>query len=57
MFKNLDELEIEIKQLKKELIETALAKGLNNCHTISCSQKLDKLITIYQKLTYQKQTI
>ena len=47
----LDELENRINQLKKELIQIALTTGLNSHETLCCSQKLDELITIYQKLT------
>jgi hypothetical protein len=44
-----------INHLKRELIRVAEAAGLNSYHTICCSQKLDELITIYQKLSYRKQ--
>ncbi|WP_256242109.1 Spo0E family sporulation regulatory protein-aspartic acid phosphatase [Bacillus sp. V3B] len=47
----IDELEDRIHQLKKELIQVALTTGLNSHDTLCCSQKLDELITIYQKLT------
>ena len=47
----IDELEERIKQLKKELILIAEETGLNSHDTLCCSQKLDELITIYQKLT------
>ena len=46
----IDELEDRIKQLKKELIQIAEETGLNSHDTLCCSQKLDELITIYQKL-------
>jgi|SRR4051812_33230024 stage 0 sporulation regulatory protein len=47
----IDELENRINQLKKELIQIALTTGLNSRETLCYSQKLDELITIYQKLT------
>ncbi|WP_256242078.1 Spo0E family sporulation regulatory protein-aspartic acid phosphatase [Bacillus sp. V3B] len=50
----IDELEDRINQLKKELIQVALTTGLNSHDTLCCSQKLDELITIYQKLSYEK---
>jgi stage 0 sporulation regulatory protein len=46
----IDELEHRINQLKKELIQITEATGLNSHDTLCCSQKLDQLITIYQKL-------
>ncbi|NEU31687.1 aspartyl-phosphate phosphatase Spo0E family protein [bacterium LRH843] len=49
MFVGMHELEAEINQQKEELIEIAEKTGLNSNATIHCSQKLDKLITIYQK--------
>jgi stage 0 sporulation regulatory protein len=47
-FTEVHELEDRINQLKEELIRIALTTGLNSHDTLSCSQKLDKLITIYQ---------
>ncbi|RFU64716.1 aspartyl-phosphate phosphatase Spo0E family protein [Peribacillus glennii] len=44
-----DQLEVRIKQLKKDLIRIVEATGLNSHETLNCSQKLDKLITDYQK--------
>ena len=46
-----NELEDRINQLKKELIQTALTTGLSSPDTLCCSQKLDELITTYQKIT------
>ena len=43
------ELENRINQLKKELIQVTEATGLNSHATLCCSQKLDELITLYQK--------
>lgn len=50
----LDEIEYRIKQLRKELIQIAEITGLNSREIIYCSQKLDQLITIYQKSSYKK---
>lgn len=49
MLKEVNELEDMIDHLKKELIQIAELTGLNSHQTISCSQKLDEHITIYQK--------
>ncbi|WP_298473016.1 aspartyl-phosphate phosphatase Spo0E family protein [uncultured Psychrobacillus sp.] len=38
------ELELNIKELRKILIETGIKKGLNHQETLKYSQKLDKLI-------------
>ncbi|KMY49973.1 aspartyl-phosphate phosphatase Spo0E family protein [Peribacillus loiseleuriae] len=54
IFIGLDEIEYRINQLKKELIQIAEITGLNSSETIYCSQKLDQLITIYQKSAYKK---
>ncbi|MDE3841102.1 sporulation stage 0, Spo0E-like regulatory phosphatase (plasmid) [Bacillus methanolicus] len=54
---SINELEERINQLKKELIQISEATGLNSYDTLYCSQKLDKLITMYQKqlqLSYKK---
>jgi stage 0 sporulation regulatory protein len=55
MFKEVNELEDMIDHLKKELIQIAELTGLNSHQTLSCSQKLDEHITIYQKSFYKKQ--
>lgn len=60
MFIQIDELEDRINQLKKELIQIVGETGLNSYNTICCSQKLDKLITIYQKhlkLSYKNRNL
>ncbi|UGB30556.1 aspartyl-phosphate phosphatase Spo0E family protein [Metabacillus sp. B2-18] len=44
-----DDLLMKINFLKIELIEVGLVIGLNHPITISLSQKLDKLISEYQK--------
>jgi hypothetical protein len=49
----IDELEDRINQLKKELSQIAEATSLNSHVSLCCSQKLDQLITVYQKL-YKK---
>ena len=46
----IDELDDRINQLKKELMQIAEETGLNSNDTICYSQKLDELITRYQKL-------
>jgi stage 0 sporulation regulatory protein len=56
IFIEIDELEHWIKQLRKEMIQAAEGTGLNSYRTIYYSQKLDQLITIYQKLSYKKET-
>ncbi|MEE3956156.1 aspartyl-phosphate phosphatase Spo0E family protein [Peribacillus frigoritolerans] len=38
------ELELNIKSLRKLLIETGVKKGLNHQETLEYSEKLDKLI-------------
>ena len=50
----IDDLEFRINELKKELIQIVERTGLNSRETIDCSQKLDKLITIYQESSYKK---
>jgi hypothetical protein len=50
-----DELEHRINQMRKNLILIAKETGLNSHDTLRYSQKLDELITIYQKK--EKQTI
>ncbi|MCM3653503.1 Spo0E family sporulation regulatory protein-aspartic acid phosphatase [Metabacillus litoralis] len=45
-----DKLEERINQMKKNLIQISKETGLNSYNTIYYSQKLDELITIYQKL-------
>ena len=49
----IDDLVDRINQQKKELIQIVEATGLNSPDTICCSQKLDQLITIYQKFYYK----
>lgn len=44
-----DELENRINQMRKNLITIAKETGLNSDDTLCYSQKLDELITIYQK--------
>ncbi|MCM3655511.1 Spo0E family sporulation regulatory protein-aspartic acid phosphatase [Metabacillus litoralis] len=45
----MEELEKEIDLLRIELIKIAKETGINSHDTLSYSQKLDELITIYQK--------
>jgi hypothetical protein len=56
-FIEIDEIEYRINQLRKELIQIAEASGFNSHESISCSQKLDQHIMIYQKLIYEKMKI
>ena len=49
MIMEIEEIEVQIKLLKIEMIQIAKTTGLNSQDTICCSQKLDQLITIYQK--------
>jgi stage 0 sporulation regulatory protein len=44
-----DELEDRINQIREKLIQIAKVTGLNSDDTLCYSQKLDELITIYQK--------
>jgi stage 0 sporulation regulatory protein len=55
-FTEKDRLEHMISQLRSEMIQSAAATGLNSHRTIYYSQKLDKLITIYQKHFYHMDT-
>jgi stage 0 sporulation regulatory protein len=50
----IDELVERINQQKKELIQIVEVTGLNSPDAICCSQKLDKLITIYQTFSYKE---
>ena len=47
---NVDELEYNINRMRKTLILIALETGLNSDDTLFYSQKLDELITMYQKI-------
>ncbi|PLT35610.1 aspartyl-phosphate phosphatase Spo0E family protein [Bacillus sp. V5-8f] len=49
LFRSNEKLEHRIKQLKKDLIRIVEATGLNSHETLSCSQQLDQLITVYQR--------
>ncbi|EIJ77592.1 hypothetical protein MGA3_17882 (plasmid) [Bacillus methanolicus MGA3] len=49
-----NELEERINQLKKELIKISEATSLNSYDTLYCSQRLDQLITMYQKQFFKK---
>ena len=50
MIAEVNELENRINQMKIILIRIAKTTGLNSHQTLYYSQKLDELITIYQKL-------
>lgn len=51
VYTEIDKLEHRIKKLRNEMIQSATATGKNSHRTIYYSQKLDKLIMIYQKET------
>ncbi|MBD1380977.1 aspartyl-phosphate phosphatase Spo0E family protein [Metabacillus arenae] len=55
IFIDIGELGDRINQLKKELNHIAEETGLNSLDTIFYSQKLDQLITIYQKLSIKNE--
>ncbi|WP_338451357.1 aspartyl-phosphate phosphatase Spo0E family protein [Niallia oryzisoli] len=55
-FTEKDRLEDRINYLRNEMLQSAAATGLNSHRTIYYSQKLDKLITIYQKHFYHMDT-
>lgn len=48
------ELCVKIKSLKIRMIKTSNEKGINHHLTIQISQKLDRLINEYMKLTQKK---
>jgi len=48
------ELCVKIKFLKTRMIKTSNEKGMNHHLTIQISQKLDRLINEYMKLTQKK---
>lgn len=50
MYLEVQKLEKKIKQMKNILIRIAEETGLNSYDTLCYSQKLDELITTYQKL-------
>ena len=50
MCKNISRLEDKISQTRIELMQIAEETGLNSEDTLQSSQKLDELITRYQKL-------
>lgn len=50
MVNEIERMEKQIQQLKRELTLKVELSGLNSQDTLCCSQQLDKLITIYQKL-------
>ncbi len=52
----IEELKEGIKQLRKEMIQTAAVTGLNSHKTLAISQKLDQLITRYQRLLFKKKS-
>jgi hypothetical protein len=54
MCKDLLKLEDMISQTRIELMQIAEETGLNSEDTLQSSQKLDELITRYQKLIMEK---
>lgn len=44
------ELLYKIEKTRQHMIETAKQKGFLNKETILCSQKLDNLLILYQKM-------
>ena len=48
-FIEIDDLELRIEKLRNKMIQTAVETGLSSNMTLYYSQKLDQLITIYQK--------
>jgi stage 0 sporulation regulatory protein len=54
MCKDLSKLEDMISQTRIELMQIAEETGLNSEDTLQSSQKLDELITRYQKLIMEK---
>ncbi|NSL53202.1 aspartyl-phosphate phosphatase Spo0E family protein [Calidifontibacillus erzurumensis] len=46
----IQKLEEQINKVKKELVLTVKETGLNSQQTLNCSQRLDALITAYQKM-------
>ena len=50
MCKNISRLEDKISEIETELMQIAEETGLNSEDTLLSSQKLDELITRYQKL-------
>ncbi|MCM3728846.1 aspartyl-phosphate phosphatase Spo0E family protein [Neobacillus cucumis] len=54
MVTEIKELEDQINQMRKILILIAEKTGLNSNDTLCCSQKLDELITMYQKSKNQQ---
>ena len=56
MCKDLSKLEDMISQTRIELMQIAEETGLNSEDTLQSSQKLDELITRYQKLIMESIT-
>jgi stage 0 sporulation regulatory protein len=54
MYKEISRLEDMISQTRIELIQIAEETGLNSDDTLLSSQRLDELITRYQKLIMEK---
>ena len=54
LFADIKDLEKKINQFKVILHQTVKKTGLNSLETVNCSQQLDQLILIHQKLSYEK---
>ncbi|WP_338448678.1 aspartyl-phosphate phosphatase Spo0E family protein [Niallia oryzisoli] len=54
MLMNTNVLKDTIDQMKKDLIRIAAKNGINSLDTLYFSQKLDKLIVIYQNCSFRK---
>lgn len=52
----IDELDSKINQMRRKLIQIAKETGFNSEDTLNYSQKLDVLITLYQKRKMNKIT-
>ncbi|WP_077211784.1 aspartyl-phosphate phosphatase Spo0E family protein [Bacillus dakarensis] len=48
------DLNKDIKDLRNQMIDSGLTKGLSHPETIKYSQKLDQLINIHQKFNQQE---
>lgn len=52
--KNKSELETEIKLMRERMIDCAKHYGLTDEKTIRCSQELDRLMLVYQRLFHEQ---
>ncbi|WP_342047281.1 aspartyl-phosphate phosphatase Spo0E family protein [Bacillus sp. OTU530] len=54
LFTDIKDLEKKINQFRVILHQTVKETSLNSLETVNCSQQLDQLILIHQKLSYEK---